>query len=105
MKIGQKIVAEKDISVQTLFSDEVRCIKKGTEGIVTADGSIYWNSNNITIDDIKVEGYDRENIAEFIINYLIIFWGSCTFETIEETTGITIEELKNKIEEALSEIL
>ena len=23
------------------------------------------------IDDIKVKGYDRENIAEFIINYLM----------------------------------
>ena len=105
MKIGQKIVTEKDISVQALFSGKVGCIKKGTEGIVTADGSIYWNSNNITIADIKVEGYDRKNIAEFIINYLIIFLGSCKFEAIEETTGITIEELKNKIEEALSEIL
>ena len=104
-KIGQRIIADKDIVVITFITGEKKIIKKGTEGIITKDGCVRWGTDNITIEDREVKGYDKENIAKFITYCLEEHFGKEVFETLEDSTDISKSDITEQIEYALDEIL
>ena len=80
MKIGQEVVMEKDFEIKTIGSGKVITVKKGNRGFLDSKGRVHLINGEgkgkiIKVENIKLKGYDYENIAIFIYwrNFKFVF--------------------------------
>ena len=74
LKIGQKIILDRDLSFDVPVSSASRNYKKGCVVIITADGFYSFPDGTkmkIYASDGSFDGYDTESIAEMIFSKLL----------------------------------
>lgn len=107
MKIGQEVVVENDFKINTIVSDKVITIKKGDRGFLDSKGCLHLINGEgkgkiIKAKNIKLKGYDYENIAIFIYHRLNSLYG---LGMMLEENEIDEDEFIEEIEDVLSDIL
>lgn len=107
MKIGQEVLAKEDFKINTIVSDKVITVKEGDKGFLDSKGLMHVTTGKgrgkmVKINDIKVKGYDHENIASMIFGRLSNYFN---LDEILENEDIDSERFKEEIEDLLSDIL
>lgn len=107
MKIGQEVLVKEDFKINTIVSDKVITVKEGDKGFLDSKGLMHVTTGKgrgkiVKIDDIKVKGYDHENIASMIFGRLSNYFN---LDEILENEDIDSERFKEEIEDLLSDIL
>lgn len=102
-KIGQEILMKEDVVVSG-FS-ETRLVKKGDKAYIDGHGYLHYTTGEskgrMARSNLKVEGYDYENIARMIYNKLN-YYG---LDRFIEDNQVNKREFIEEIEVALIEIL
>ena len=107
MKIGQEVVVEKDFKINTTNSEKVMTIKKGDRGYLDSKGRVHLTTGKgkgkiINAKNIKLKGYDHENIAVAIYHRLNSLYG---LGMMIEENNIDEDEFIEEIEDVLSDML
>lgn len=107
MRIGQEIEAKEDFKINTTVSDKVITVKEGDKGFLDSNGLMHLTTGNgrgkiVKINDIKVKGYDHENMAKMIYRRLNGVFG---IENFIEDEEIQLKEFLEEIKDVLSDIL
>ncbi|MGL5751915.1 MAG: hypothetical protein ACRCXT_15395 [Paraclostridium sp.] len=107
MKIGQEIVIKEDFKINTLISDKVKTVKKGDTGFLDSKGFLHLITGNgkgkiVKVNDLKVDGYDYENISNLIFRRLNT---SFNLEDFLINEGIESKYFMEEIEDLLIDIL
>ena len=107
MKIGQEVVMEKDFEIKTIGSGKVITVKKGNRGFLDSKGRVHLINGEgkgkiIKVENIKLKGYDYENIAISIYHRLNSLYG---LGMMLEEDDIDEDEFIEEIEDVLSDIL
>lgn len=107
MKIGQEIEVKEDFKINTTVSEKVKTVKKDDKGFIDSRGFLHLTTGNgsgkiVKINDVKVKGYDYENISKMIFDRLKCSFGIEDFLIDEE---IEPKHFMEEIEDILSDIL
>ena len=107
MKIGQEVVMEKDFEIKTIGSGKVITVKKGNRGFLDSEGRVHLINGEgkgkiIKVENIKLKGYDRGNIAISIYHRLNSLYG---LGMMLEENEIDEDEFIEEIEDVLSDML
>lgn len=107
MKIGEEIKIKEDFKINTTISEKVITIKKGDKGYIDSNGFLHLLTGNgrgkiVKINDVKVKGYDHENITKLIFDRLNT---EIRLEEILENEELNNKDLLEVIEDVLSDIL
>lgn len=110
-KVGEQIILKEDLKLTTEITGREKVYKKGNKVFVGAEGLIKDDSKSTMLHfedgsmlpyDTEVDGFDTESIAKRIIARIK---GSIPYleEILESETSYDIDDLKDIIEEALSD--
>ena len=107
MKIGQELVVENDFKIYEIVGDKVITIKKGDRGFLDSKGCLHLINGEgkgkiIKDKNIKLKGYDHENIALSIYHRLNSLYG---LGMMLEENEIDEDEFIEEIEDVLSDML
>lgn len=105
-KIGQEVKSDVEYIIKTEVSNKAITVKKGDAGFVDSRGWIHYLNGEargkINIADVQVDGYDCENIARMIMGRLIVNYD---LESVLDDYDISVDDVKEEIEDILSDIL
>ncbi len=102
-KIGQILTSNCEMEVEKMFGEKV-VIPKGNKVIIGADNLAHHLRNGMIQplgENIEVEGYDVEGIAEFIFSWISRFY---PIDEMFEDYEVDKKEFVSEIECALDEI-
>ena len=102
-KIGQILTSNCEMEVEKMFGEKV-VIPKGNKVIIGADNLAHHLRNGMIQplgENIEVEGYDVEGIAEFIFSWVSRFY---PIDEMFEDYEVDKKEFVSEIECALDEI-
>lgn len=102
-KIGQILTSNCEMEVEKMFGEKV-VIPKGNKVIIGADNLAHHLRNWMIQplgENIEVEGYDVEGIAEFIFSWISRFY---PIDEMFEDYEVDKKEFVSEIECALDEI-
>lgn len=107
MRIGQEIEVKEDFKINTIVSDKVITVKKGDKGFLDSKGLMNITTGNgrgkiVKINDVKVKGYDHENISKLIYKRLC---SSFEIGDFLYDNDIEANKMIEEIEDILSDIL
>jgi len=106
-KIGQQIAIADNFEIESAFGNNKLQVKQDDKGFVDSKGMIHYTSGQARgkiqkFEDIKVKGYDHENIAKMIFKRIKNEFGLSEYL---EDYEISEKDLVNEIEDILSDIL
>lgn len=106
LKIGQQLTVKEDFKINTIISDKDITIKEGDKGFINSEGFLNLVTGKgkgkiVKINDVKVKGYNHENIARMILNRLNNVFG--LYEYLED--DYNTEDFIEEIEDVLMKIL
>lgn len=103
-KIGQILTSNCDVEVEKALSGDKVVIPKGNKIIIGADKLAHHMRNGMIQplgENIEVNGYDSEGIAEFIFSWMSRFY---PIDEMFEDYEVDEKEFKSEMEYALEEI-
>lgn len=103
-KVGQLLVANRDIPIEMALSGETKVVRKGSKVIIGADKLAHHFDGCIQSlsQDATVEGHDATGLAEWIM-YCLHNAIPCLTEALEDY-DVNAEEVQSAIESALEEV-
>lgn len=107
LKIGQEIEVQEDISIKTFIGGKFIKVNKGDIGIIDSKKFIHLLSGEsmgkiLKMSNVKLEGFDYNNISKIILNNLLVNTG---IKEAMEDYCISEEVIKEYIEDTLREII
>lgn len=107
-KIGEQIGFSEEFVIESAFGGDELTVKEGDRGFLDSRGMIHYTTGQARgkihslKGEIKVEGYDHENIAKMVFKRLDNQYRISDFLN---DWDISMVDFINEIEEILSDIL
>lgn len=99
--IGQRLVIDEDVIVETLLTETKNTLKKGTRMYVGVDKFLHLLDGSIIPTKTEVVGYSVKGISEFIYKRIS---RELPIDDMLEAYELESVELQDKISDALEEL-
>jgi len=109
-KIGDEIGITENFEIELVLSEKKLQVKKGDKGFIDSNGNIHYTTGqargkiqSLLGKEIKIEGYNHENIAKLIYKRLNGYYG--IKQDFLEDYEIQEKDFIYEIEDVLMDIL